>query len=78
MEKSLVHSPDPIFSQYNYIENKVFMGLMKSYYDSVMEHKPSKTVRGEMLEVLKFDLRNAARFWLDTQGRSKEWRYGLE
>ncbi len=74
----MTQAHNPIFSQYDYIENKVFMRLMKTYYDSVVEHKPSKTVRVEMLEVLKFDLRNAARFWLDTQGRSKEWRYGLE
>ncbi len=73
-----MQAPNPIFSQYDYIENKVFMGLMKSYYDSVVEQNPPKDVRNEMLENLKFELRNAARFWLDTQGKSEEWRIGLE
>ena len=70
--------PNPLFSQYDYVENPVFIRLMKTYYDSVIEIKPDKLVRNEMLEILKYDLRNAARFWLDTQGKSEEWRVGLE
>ncbi len=70
-------NPNPIFSQYDYVENKVFMRLIKDYYDSVVKQKPSKEVRFEMLELLKFDLRNAARFWMETQGDSEEWREPL-
>ena len=73
-----MQNSNPIFSQYDYIENPVFKRLLKECYDSMKKRNPPKIIRDMMLENLKFDLLDAARFWLDTQGRSKEWRRGLE
>jgi len=73
-----MQAPKSIFSQYDYIENKVFKRILKTYYDSVKERRPSKIVRNEMLQNVKSELRKAARFWLVTQGDSEEWRIGLE
>jgi len=76
-------NPNPYFSQYvytrfDYCNNKVFIRILKAYYYSVIKNKPSKLIRLQMLENVKTELREAAAFWLETQGGSKEWREGLE
>ena len=73
-----MQNSNPIFSQYDYIEHPVFKRILKTYYNSVRKYNPPKAVRVEMLELVKFDLLDAARFWLETQGKSEEWKYGLE
>jgi len=72
-----VQNSNPIFSQYDYIENPVWKRLIKECYDSMKKQRPTKIVMKQMLENLNSEIKTAARFWLETQGKSKEWREGL-